>query len=173
MSKRWPTSLERAQREVLPLHLALYHAARAYPGGTKAVAAVHGINATTLQHKLSPTHEHHRANIDDLEAVLAATRDPRILDSIGEIAGGCLWVCPVDRRHASRDDDQRDVLETLASLHERLGEMITSVRTSLEDGIVDEREQAELRLRARRLMETVLVLEQSACQLSDEEACHG
>lgn len=171
MSKRWSSSTERAQREVLPLHLALYHAAREYPGGIKAVAAVHGLNPTTLQHKLSPTRDHHRTNIDDLEAVLAATRDPRILDSLGEIAGGCLWVCPVDRRSSTRDSDQRDVLETLASLHDRLGDMITSVRTSLEDDIVDEREQAELRLRARRLMETVLVLEQSACHAG--EVCHG
>lgn len=171
MSKRWLSSTERAQREVLPLHLSLYHAAREYPGGIKAVAAVHGLNPTTLQHKLSPTHEPHRANIDDLEAVLAATHDTRILDSLGEIAGGCIWVCPVERRAASRDDDTRDVLETIATLHERLGEMITSVRTSLEDGIVDEREQAELRLRTRRMLETVLVLELSATRQGDE--VHG
>lgn len=169
MSKRWPTSLDRAQREVLPLHLSLYHAARDHQGGIKAVAAVHGLNPTTLQHKLSPTHEPHRANIDDLEAVLAVTRDPRILDSLGEIAGGCLWVCPVERRQAARDSDQRDVLETLANLHERLGEMISSVRSSIHDGVVDEREQAELRLRTRRLLETVLVLELAATGTGDED----
>lgn len=162
MSKRWPTSKERAEREVLPLNLSLYHAARDYTGGIKAVAAVHGLNPTTLQHKLSPTHEPHKPGIDDLEAVLSVTRDPRILDSLGEIAGGCLWVTAVERRAVPRDTDHLDVLETLASLHDRLGEMITSVRTSLDDGIVDQREQAELRLRARRLMETVLLLEIAA-----------
>ncbi|TFH84931.1 hypothetical protein EQG41_19615 [Billgrantia azerbaijanica] len=169
MSKRWLSSQDRAVREVLPLNLALYHAARDYPGGVKAVAAVHGLNPTTLQHKLSPTHEPHRANIDDLEAVLATTRDHRILDSLGEMAGGCLWVCPVERRHAARN--QRDVLESLADLHERLGEMITSVRSSIDDGVVDEREQSELRLRARRLMETVLTLEQAAGCMAEVE--HG
>lgn len=169
MSKRWMSSQDRAQREVLPLHLSLYHAARDYPGGIKAVAAVHGLNPTTLQHKLSPTHEPHRANIDDLEAVLSVTHDFRILDSLGEMAGGCVWVCPIERRKASRDDDQRDVLETLSTLHERLGEMITSVRTSLDDGVVDEREQAELRLRTRRLLETVLVLELAANQAGEED----
>ncbi len=54
MSKRWLSSVDRAQREVLPLHLALYHAAREYPGGVKAVAAVYGLNPNTLQHKLNP-----------------------------------------------------------------------------------------------------------------------
>ncbi|MCH4563368.1 hypothetical protein MKP05_09520 [Halomonas sp. EGI 63088] len=171
MSKRWMSSVDRAQREVLPLHLALYHAARAYPGGVKAIAAVYGFNPTTLQHKLSPTEERHRANIDDLEAVLATTRDTRILDSLGEIAGGCLWVMPVERRRAPRGDDQHDVLETLATLHDHLGEMITSIRTSLRDGVVDDRERAELRLRSRRLLEAVLLLEQAATEAG--EVSHG
>lgn len=168
MSKRFLTSRERAEREVLPLNLALYHSARDYPGGIKAVAAVHGLNPTTLQHKLSPTHEPHRPNIDDLEAVLSTTRDPRILDSIGEMAGGCVWVCPLERRSTAREY-QIDVLETLAVLHDRLGEMIGSVRTSIKDGVVDEREQAELRLRTRRLLETVLSLELAAVNVGDED----
>lgn len=164
MSKRWMSSVDRAQREVLPLHLALYHAARDYPGGIKAVAAVYGLTASTLQHRLSPgpTHQHHHIRIDDLEAVLGATRDTRILDSLGELAGGCLWVCPVERRLSPRETDQRDVLEHLASLHQHLGEMIESVRTSLDDGVVDEHERAELRKRARQTMEAVLSLELAA-----------
>lgn len=171
MSKRWTSSADRAQREVLPLNLALYHAAREYPGGVKAVAAIYGLNASTLQHKLSPTQDTHTANIDDLEAVLGATRDPRILDSIGEIAGGALWVAPVERRLAPRPSEQLDALEALATLHERLGEMITSVRTSIEDGVVDERERAELRKRARQTMEAVLSLELAAGGVG--EADHG
>lgn len=171
MSRRWLSSQERAQREVLPLNLALYHAAREYPGGVKAVAAIYGLNATTLQHKLSPTHDTHRANIDDIEAVLGATHDPRILDSIGEIAGGCLWVCPVERRVAPRPGEQLDVLEHLSTLHDRLGDMISSVRTSLEDGVVDEHERAELRKRARQTMEAVLALEMAANGAG--EVAHG
>lgn len=162
MSRRWLSSQDRAQREVLPLNLALYHAAREHPGGVKAVAAIYGLNATTLQHKLSPSQPTHIANLDDLEAVLGATRDPRILDSLGELAGGCLWVCPIERRQQPREADQRDVLEHLATLHERLGEMIGSVRTSLEDGVVDDHERAELRKRARQTMEAVLSLELAA-----------
>lgn len=55
MSRIALSSVERAQREVLPLDLALYHAARDYPGGAAAIAATTGRNATTLQHKLSPS----------------------------------------------------------------------------------------------------------------------
>lgn len=171
MSKRWPTSLDRAEREVLPLNLSLYHAARDYPGGVKAVAAVHGLNATTLQHKLSPTQPSHTPNIFDLEAILDTTRDTRILDSLGEIAGGCLWVCPLERRESPRSCEQRDVLDHLATIHERLGEMITSVRNSIEDGVVDDHERAELRKRARQTMEAVLTLELAAAGLG--EVSHG
>ena len=38
MSRIALSSLERAQREILPLDLALYHAARDYPGGAAAIA---------------------------------------------------------------------------------------------------------------------------------------
>ena len=169
MSRRWLSSQERAQREVLPLNLALYHAAREYPGGVKAVAACYGLNPTTLQHKLSPTQATHIANIDDLEAVLGATRDPRILDSLGELAGGCLWLCPVERRVQPRPPEQREVLEVIATLHDRLGEMIAAVSDSLDDGIVDEHEHAELRKRARQTREAVLALEMAATG----EVCDG
>ncbi|GHC19305.1 phage regulatory CII family protein [Aidingimonas halophila] len=163
MSKRWPTSLERAQREVLSLNLALYHAARDYPGGVKAVAAVHGLNATTLQHKLSPTHDSHRPNIDDIESVLAVTRDPRIMDSLGEIAGGAIWVIPDD----CRADNVTDLLDLMSVLHKRLGEMITSVSESVADGVVDDHERAKLRKRARRMLEAVLALELSASEYGE------
>ena len=45
MSRGWPTFIDRAQREVLPLNLALYHAAREYPGGVKAIAAFWAFSA--------------------------------------------------------------------------------------------------------------------------------
>lgn len=163
MSKRWPTSTERAQREVLPLHLSLYHAARDHQGGIKAVAAVHGLNPTTLQHKLSPTHESHRANIDDLEAVLSVTQDTRILDSIGEIAG-CVWICPDDYT----DGDQIQLLAAIGILHERLGKLIEGITSSAEDGVISDAERNELRKLTRRLVEGVLGLELAATSMGGD-----
>jgi len=52
MSRVVLSCVDRAQREVLTLELALYHAARDYPGGAAAIAATTGRNATTLQQKL-------------------------------------------------------------------------------------------------------------------------
>jgi len=167
MSRGWPTSVDRAQREVLPLNLALYHAAREYPGGVKAIAAVFGLNPTTLQHKLSPTHHPHRANIDDLEAVLTTTQDDRILDAVGEMAGGALWVRP----DACDARDDASLILMIARLQKELAEMLDSVAESTADGIVDAHERAELRKRARHLMQAVLALELAAGEMG--EARHG
>ncbi|XKE45729.1 phage regulatory CII family protein [Halomonas organivorans] len=167
MSRGWPTSVERAQREVLPLDLALYHAAREYPGGVKAVAATFGLNPTTLQHKLSPTHQPHVPNIADLEAVLATTLDDRILDAIGEIADGAIWVRP----DACQAEGTADLIEVIGVLHDKLGKMLNSVSETTRDGIVDDREQAELRKRARQLLQAVLALELAANGIG--EVRHG
>lgn len=82
MSRIALSSLERAQREILPLDLALYHAARDYPGGAAAIAATTGRNQTTLQHKLSPTHPSHSINIQEFGEILELTKDRRILDAV-------------------------------------------------------------------------------------------
>lgn len=158
MSRGWPTSLDRAQREVLPLPLALYHAAREFPGGVKAIAAVYGLNPTTLQHKLSPTQPTHSPNILDLEAVLATTQDDRILDSLGEVANGALWVRP----DACLTENTADLVKMISTLHDQMGEMLHSVADTTRDGLVDDHERAELRKRARHLMQAVLALELAA-----------
>lgn len=167
MSRGWPTSRDRAQREVLPLNLALYHSAREHAGGVQAIAAVFGLNPTTLQHKLSPTQPTHIPNILDLEAVLTTTQDDRILDAIGELAGGALWVRP----DACRAETDHGLIRIIAQLHDELGQMLDSVSTTTSDGIVDEHERAELRKRARHLMQAVLALELAAEQIG--EGRHG
>jgi hypothetical protein len=168
MSKRWPSSKERAQREVLPLSLALYHAARDYQGGIKAVAVTFGLNPITLQHKLSPTHEPHKPNLEDLEAVLSVTRDERIMDSIGEMAGGGIWVAPCS---ATSETPMQGMMATLSVMQDRVAEMVRTLSESLEDGVISPLEAAELHLRVRRLMGAALAIEAAADQYA--EARHG
>jgi hypothetical protein len=91
MSRIALSSLERAQREILPLDLALYHAAREYPGGAAAIAATTGRNPTTLQHKLSPTHPSHSINIQEFGEILELTKDRRILDAVHALVGDTIW----------------------------------------------------------------------------------
>lgn len=169
MSKRWPTSVDRAQREVLPLNLSLYHAARDYPGGAKAIAATFGLNATTLQHRLSPTHEPHRIDLDSLEAVLGATQDERILDSVGELAGGCIWVYPCPR-HA--EGPIAGMMGSVAELQRRVAATVTTISESLADGVIHPHEARELHKRVRDLMAAALAVEQAA-ENYGEGVCDG
>lgn len=91
MSRTALSCVERAKREVLPLDLALYHAVREYPGGAAAIAATSGRNATTLQHKLSPTHPSHVVNIQEFGEILELTKDSRILDAVHALVGDTIW----------------------------------------------------------------------------------
>ena len=49
MSRIALSCIQRASREILPLDLALYHAARDYPGGAAAIAATTGRNPLFFQ----------------------------------------------------------------------------------------------------------------------------
>lgn len=153
MSKRWPTSVERAQREILPLSLALYHAARDYPGGSKAIAAVHGVPHSTLQHKLSPTSPQHRPGIEDLEFVLSATQDPRILDAICDQVPGAYWF------KVNCDDDllapEPNLLGAIAGMASRVADLVDGIAKHRSDGTYDSTERAELKLLATRLFSAI------------------
>jgi hypothetical protein len=91
MSRIASSCTDRAQREVLTLELALYHAAREYPGGAAAIAATTGRNSTTLQHKLSPTHPSHTVNIHEFAEILELTKDRRLLDAVHALVGDTIW----------------------------------------------------------------------------------
>lgn len=166
MSKRWHSSRERAEREILPLHLALYHAARDYPGGAKAIAAVYGVPASTLQHRLNPHAESHRLTLDDLEQVLATTRDPRILDSLCELVPGAHWF-----EHDVSEDmcSEQQLMESVAGLSSRVSQLLTQIAEHRRDGRYDEAELAELEKAKRQLFGAVKQVFVSAQQF-DEEA---
>lgn len=170
MSKRWPSSVERARREILPLSLALYHAARDYPGGSKAIAAIYGVPHSTLQHKLSPTAEQHRLGVEDLEYVLSSTADPRILDAVCDLVPGTYWF-QLEGVDECEGDDQH-LVEAIAELSMRLGKLIKTIAEHRRDGIYDDVERAELRLVKRRLIGAVGRVVAQAQQF-EEGAGHG
>ncbi|WP_447956527.1 phage regulatory CII family protein [Vreelandella sp. EE7] len=169
MSKVWLSSQERAEREVLPLNLSLYHAARDYPGGGKAIAAVYGLPATTLQHRLNPNADTHRLTIDDLEYVLATTGDPRILDSLLNLVPGAHWF---EHEEAADDCCEHQLMESVAVLSTQVGNLLTRISDHRRDGTYHEHEKAELKkLRGELLgsLQAVLV----CAQRFDGEVGHG
>jgi hypothetical protein len=146
MSRIALSSLERAQREILPLDLALYHAARDYPGGAAAIAATTGRNPTTLQHKLSPTHPSHSINIQEFGEILELTKDRRILDAV----------------HALVDTYTNDMPETLttgiAEYFRQVADLAETWAKSIGDGVVTDKELAAIRLQVFRGIQGLLGL---------------
>lgn len=141
MSRIAMSCIERAKREVLPLELALYHAVRDYTGGAAAIAATTGRNATTLQHKLSPTHPTHIVNVQEFSEILELTKDPRILDSIHALVGDTIW-------QELSDAYTHDIPETLtmglAEFFRQVANLAETWARSIGDGKVDDQELAEI-----------------------------
>ncbi|MGA9701117.1 phage regulatory CII family protein [Pseudomonas sp.] len=142
MSRVALSCVDRAQKEVLTLELALYHAARDYPGGAAAIAATTGRNATTLQHKLSPTHPSHTVNIQEFGEILELTKDRRILDAVHALVGDTIWQ---ELAEAYTNDMPETLTTGIAMFFRQVADLSETWAKHIGDGKVDDRELAEIR----------------------------
>lgn len=172
MNRARLSSTERAQRTLLTLPQALHHAARDYPGGATAIAAVDGaISASTLNHKLSltGTNPKHRVNVDELQLILDLTRDRRIVDALLHPIG---WV-GIDVSELSETDTPQSLIAGIGELLSREGELSTHVSKSLDDGKIDDDELAEFELLAERTVQAVYKLRAALRKKHAEDLAHG
>lgn len=170
MSRSRFCSTERARRTLLTLPQALHHAARDYPGGATAIAAVDGdTNPTTLNHKLSLTNTTHTPNIRDLELILDLTRDPRIVDAILHPIG---WV-GVDVSDLRETDTPKALLAGISEMLSRESSLTMHLSKSLDDGELDDDELAEFELLAERLVQAVFKLGAAVRRANQEVHAHG
>lgn len=169
MSRTRFSSTERAQRTLLTLPQALHHAARDYPGGATAIAAIDGGNATTLNHKLSLTNTSHTPNIADLELLLDATRDPRIVDALLHPIG---WV-GIDISDLRETDTPQALLAGISEMLSRESSLTMHLSKSLADGELDADELGEFELLAERLVQAVFKLGAVVRKKHTEDVAHG
>lgn len=162
MSRAPASCVERAQRQILPLQLSLYHAARDYPGGAGAIASIYGRSASSLAHKLSPTSPKNVITPDEIEEVTAATRDPRIIDSVIEAFGDAAWT---DLRDVAQEIDREcdsaaSVLKAIGETLQRQSVLTQTIAEHLaNDGEIDQDELAQQKLLLRRLQGALIALE--------------
>ncbi len=131
-------SRERAERCVLSLKMAVYHAVHDYPGGVGAVAGAHGRSAAVLQNKLNPNLDSHNVNICDLEQIVVSTQDERILQAV------CSWFHAGYFRLPTDAAGDAGLLDKAAELTRELSELMAEVSGSLADGRVTADEVAAL-----------------------------
>jgi len=155
MSRIALSSVDRAQREVLTLELACYHAARDYPGGAAAIAAVAGRNPTTLQHKLSLTksNPNHVLNVRDFGEILEVTKDRRILDSVHALVGDTIWQ---ELAEAYTNDMPETLTTGIAVYFRQVADLADTWAKSIGDGVVSDHELAEIRLQVFRGIQGLL-----------------
>ncbi|AYF88638.1 hypothetical protein D6Z43_16335 [Pseudomonas sp. DY-1] len=161
---------ERAKRTILTLPQALHHAARDYPGGATAIAAIDGdINPTTFNHKLSLTNTTHTPNIRDLELILDATRDGRIIESILYPIG---WV-GIDISDLRETDTPKALLSGISEMLRNEGELTMHLSASLDnDDRIDVDELAKFEAYAERLVQAVFKLGAAVRKKHAEDSTH-
>lgn len=124
----------------LTIEQGLYWAAKDHPGGATAIAAVYGLNPNVLGNSLNPHNMQHKPNLKHFAAVLEVTKDSRILNAVGQLAGGVF--IPVGEFEGVVGDDA--ILDNMLSLVEAVGDYGRTVRNSLADGTISPREWFDL-----------------------------
>lgn len=132
---------ERRQKTVMSLEMSMK---AAVSNGDKddclmaKIAEDNGFNINTFRSSLNPTTTTHRANIHHLEAILSATKDPRIMDSICSIHGNAAWfelpetACLLDA----------NFMHKIGLLAREQGDLAQSVAQAIADKHISEDEAA-------------------------------
>lgn len=125
------SSLERRDRTVMSLEMAL-KAAVYTPNDDSMMSRIaekNCFNINTFRSSLNPSTTTHKANIYHLEAVLAETKDPRIMDSICSIHGKAAWFELPDLHELT----ETNFLKKIGKLAKEQGELSQSIAVAIAD----------------------------------------
>ena len=130
-------------RKVLPLSMALRAAVYSETDHSLMahIAEKNCWNITTFRNSLCPTTTTHKANIYHLEAVLAETRDPGIMDSLCAIHGNAGWF---EFPEITEDLDQSNYISKVGELAQEQGELAQSIANAVADGRITKFEVDEI-----------------------------
>jgi hypothetical protein len=129
-----------SQSPVLTIAQSLYWAAKDHPGGATGIAAIYGFNPIVLGNSLNPNNMQHKPNLKHFAAVLESTKDSRILNAVAQLVDGVF--IPVGKFDEIAGDDA--ILDNMLRVVESIGNYGRTVRKSIADGDVNNREWFEL-----------------------------
>lgn len=150
---------------VLSLRQALYRAGRDYKGGITALSHDLGMDLDALQKKLKLTEERRWPTPDELEEIIAATRDPRLLDALLRPAGA-VWYRP------EPVDATRDALKAVGELLQTEGEFVSSLHAGVADNVWQPHEVALLEHHGHQVIRAVLGI-MAGARAAMEGRCDG
>jgi hypothetical protein len=147
MSNKLFGSQGRAQKCLLDLQMACYHAVHDYPGGAAAIAAMSGTDMPVLQKKLNPNLDTHKINVRDLQTICEVTQDERVLQTICSYYDASYFLLP-----DAKEISQETLLQQGADLTGEVAKLMQTVSQSVIDGKVN---QDEVKALDKSLMELI------------------
>ena len=147
---------EKRKRAVMSLEMSLKAAVDSESDDSvmHRIAQKNGFNINTFRSSLNPTTPTHKANIYHLEAVLAETRDPRIMDSLCAIHGNAAWFELPEIEHM----EQINFMSKIGKLAREQGVLAQSIAAALSDGSINNDELSVIRKDAYDLIRIAATL---------------
>ena len=121
-----------------------------YPGGSESLAPRMGIGAAVLRNKVNPNCVTHHLSLSEADLLTGLTDDMRILHAFAATHGRVL-IRPADDAGVS----DMAVLEVMAALWARNGDLGTAVHAALTDGVLTPVELERIRDAAYHLQEKI------------------
>ncbi|WP_137822145.1 phage regulatory CII family protein [Pseudomonas sp. D(2018)] len=134
---------------VFSLRQALYRAGRDYHGGITALAHDLVMDLDTLQKKLKLDEERRWPTPDELEEIIGATKDARLLDALNRPAGA-VWYRPEPVSATP------DALKAVGELLVKEGMFVRSLHEGADDNRWQAYEVAELEFHGNEVIRAVL-----------------
>lgn len=154
-----------SQSQELTIEQAMYWAVDDYKGGAAALAAIYGLNPVVMSNSLNPNNMQHRPNLKHFKAVLEGTKDERLLNAVGQLVDGVF--IPVGKYDEIAGDDA--ILDNMLKVVESMGSYGRTVRKSIADGDVDNREWFELQNAALEGIKAIHMVLHNCSQLRGDQ----
>lgn len=138
MSSTLYTAAQRADRCVLSLEQAVYHACKSQRGALGKIADIYGVNYNTLALQINPNRDSHTLAPETIELVLEHTQSPRIMDAICCAHGNAGWFLLPDHDISAGD------MSDIAALGKKFADLNTATLLAYQDDIINADEYAEM-----------------------------
>ncbi len=138
MSTKIFTSAQRAERCVLSLEQAVYHACKKERGALGKIADIYGVNYNTLALQVNPNRDCHTLAPETIELVLEHTQSSLIMDAICCAHGAAGWFLLPD------PDTQGDEMMDLALLGQKFADLNSTAIDAYADKIIKPDENARI-----------------------------
>lgn len=158
MSSSLYTAAQRADKCVLSLEQAVYHACKNDRGALGKISDIYGVNYNTLALQTNPNRSSHTLAPETIELVLEHTQSPLIMDAICCAHGNAGWfLLP------SADDKSSDMTD-IALLGQKFADLNSTAIDAYADRIITNDEFAELQRVGQALLRQIQTVLNNAKQ---------